>query len=73
MALILTDQDLNDLQSLIGDFRHKDAMALIQFMAQRQRQQQVETAKPRAPQEAVAMPAMSNGHDEQAKAPQHAD
>lgn len=34
--LTLTDKDLNELQTLINDFRHKEATALIQFIVGKQ-------------------------------------
>jgi hypothetical protein len=60
MPLTLSDQDLVELQNMIGDFRHKEATSLIQFMVAKQRQQQ---AAAKAPQEQAAPPPDSNGHD----------
>ena len=60
MPLTLSDQDLADLQNMIGDFRHKEAASLIQFLVAKQRQQQ---AAAKAPQEQAAPLPASNGHD----------
>jgi len=58
MPLTLSDQDITELRNMLGDFRHKEALSLIQFLAAKQRQQQT-AAAPELP-----LP-KQNGHAEQ--------
>lgn len=58
MSVTLTDQDLVELQALLGDFRHKEAAVLIQFFQKKK----MESAR-RAVSRPVESELAANGHD----------
>ena len=69
MALSLLDQDLVELLSIINDFRHKEASALIAFLGGKQQKQQAELAaaaeaEKKAAEATPELP-LQNGHAEQ--------
>ena len=63
--LTLTDKDLNELQTLINDFRHNEATALIQFIVGKQNAAGAAPAKA-ADEPAEITPPKANGHAEAA-------
>lgn len=56
MSITLSAEDLNELQALLGDFRHKEASTLIEFFAQKRNRLMVEEAK-KAAKARAALPA----------------
>lgn len=42
MAVTLTDEDINALQRVVDDFRHKEAVALLNFLLPKIQEQKAE-------------------------------
>jgi hypothetical protein len=63
MPLFLSDAELAELDGIVGEFRHKDAVQLLKFLAPRVRQAAHAQARVEAPTPAIP-PRSANGHSD---------